>query len=216
MEESAVNMVKIARARQMEEQSKCTPPPSLERIPLTSRLGPLNEALNSRGSMEVDVAIPYSSPPRLPRPSMALRLGPVLRADQTDTKVESAPVKRKPGRPPGRRTLPASPGSKNRKVQSSKPPNVRKKLTVEVPKIDSKACKGKSKGGPSRPADSGAGSTHSLRQLETISAQPYKLRKIKIRDVIHIQIRKIQTPGSVTKRAGQGSGSNKGGSPNAG
>ncbi|KAL0717131.1 hypothetical protein Bca4012_066453 [Brassica carinata] len=177
MEESAVNMVKIARARQMEEQSKCTPPPSLERIPLTSRLGPLNEALNSRGSMEVDVAIPYSSPPRLPRPSMALRLGPVLRADQTDTKVESAPVKRKPGRPPGRRTLPASPGSKNRKVQSSKPPNVRKKLTVEVPKIDSKACKGKSKGGPSRPADSGAGSTHSSENIPLSKMIPKSTRR---------------------------------------
>ncbi|CAN7010786.1 hypothetical protein BRARA_C03467 [Brassica rapa] len=57
-----------------------------------------------------------------------------------------------------------------------------------------------------------------LFSLETISAQPYKFRKMnEIRDMIHIhKTRKIQTPGSVTKRAGQGSDSNKGGSPNAG
>ncbi|KAF8048100.1 hypothetical protein N665_2675s0002 [Sinapis alba] len=54
---------------------------------------------------------------------------------------------------------------------------------------------------------------------ETISAQPYKLRRtsFEIREMIHIhKTKKIQTPGSVSKRGGQGSGSIGGGSPNAG
>ncbi|ESQ48675.1 hypothetical protein EUTSA_v10021876mg [Eutrema salsugineum] len=52
---------------------------------------------------------------------------------------------------------------------------------------------------------------------KTASAQPYKIRKIKdeIRDHIH-KTKKIQTPGSVTKPAGQGSPSNRGASPGSG
>ncbi|KAG7577082.1 hypothetical protein ISN45_Aa03g013920 [Arabidopsis thaliana x Arabidopsis arenosa] len=52
----------------------------------------------------------------------------------------------------------------------------------------------------------------------TISAQPYKFRKIKdeIREMIHIhKTKKIQTPGSVTTPAGQGTPSS-GAPPHAG
>ncbi|CAF1809597.1 unnamed protein product, partial [Brassica napus] len=92
---------------------------SKERIPISQRLGETSH-----------------SPKNNTRIPAVLRLGNDTSGSPTGLHEDKAPVKRKPGRPPGRR-IPASSGTgkgtlaKRRKVQSTKPSGCRRKLNTE-------------------------------------------------------------------------------------
>ncbi|KAH0930534.1 hypothetical protein HID58_016261 [Brassica napus] len=141
LEESAALMVRASRARL---ENATTPtihsPPSREtpeRIPISDRLGHMPSIQTVNTSTRV--------------PIMA-RLGPLLdEVNISDTELtETLPqvMKRKPGRPPGRKQVNASPAqgttSKKRQVLQAKPPLNRRKASVEQTKA-SKTTKGKRK-----------------------------------------------------------------------
>lgn len=132
LEESAAQMVRASLAgNEPTEDSPVSPHthnsagPQM-RLPLSSRLGPPQE-------------IHVASSPRIP---VMDRLGPLLdeiTTDETAATAENIPQtpKKKLGRPPGKRKVAASPlatggtTSRSRKTQTVKPPNVRRKATVE-------------------------------------------------------------------------------------
>lgn len=113
------------------------PQPGRERGPVAQRLGPPQE-------------IPPASEDRVP---VALRLGPVLENERTkELTLPTAEEKRKPGRPPGRRTVQRSPklvpgsGSKRRTATQNKPPTARRKLAAD----QNTTARAKTKTGTSR------------------------------------------------------------------
>lgn len=133
LEASAAQIVRAAQTRNALCAESSTSPPmtSQTRIPASNRLGPLPELDNAPS-------------PRVP---VMERLGPLLDELIEDEATNASGMqpqqqKRKPGRPPGKRKVNASPlalmgsTSRRRMVQSSKPPNCRKKLTVDVAKTD--------------------------------------------------------------------------------
>lgn len=124
MEESARRIVRNSFGTAPEVNQMEDLVPSAERIPATLRLGP-----------------PTQSPPAAAPPNT------------------ENPVKRKPGRPPGKRTVQQSPkllkgsGSRKRKLQQTKPPLPRRRVTSE-------AAKGKTQKGKARATSSrGSGNT---------------------------------------------------------
>lgn len=130
LEESAAQIVRASLARKVVGVSATVPGPSASptptatmRIPAPKRLG-----LNASKSPDFTARAPIMD-----------RLGPLLdEANSTDKdSTGSLAQKRKPGRPPGRRTTKASPiqgaGSK-RRIANAKPPVCRRKITGEVGK----------------------------------------------------------------------------------
>lgn len=138
LDDSAARIVRVRQARlQAIEETEPTPAPlsnSQERVPIANRLGPLNDN-------EPD------QPSRIPIMDI---LGPLLdeASEQANLPTETTQApKRKPGRPPGKKKVHASPlslagvSSKLRKVNNSKPLNCRKKLSVAPGRDDSPAKK---------------------------------------------------------------------------
>ncbi|KAL0680350.1 hypothetical protein Bca4012_008332 [Brassica carinata] len=130
LEESAAQIVRASLARKDTGGSATIPGPSSSptptatmRIPAPKRLGP-----SASKSPDLTARVPIMD-----------RLGPLLdEANSTDKDpTGSLTQKRKPGRPPGRRTTKASPiqgaGSKCR-IANAKPPVCRRKITGEVGK----------------------------------------------------------------------------------
>lgn len=121
---------------------------SRERVPASLRLGD------------------QSSPNSQPRIPVNLRLGTGAVENPSNKLKEKTAAKRKPGRPPGRVKVPASPSlgkeatTKRRRVQTPKTTNCRRKLSVEGSRAGTKQKNDKQKGESSRPATSG-GNTHS-------------------------------------------------------
>ncbi|KAF3514215.1 hypothetical protein F2Q69_00001142 [Brassica cretica] len=125
LEESAARMVRASLAYLDTEQDlPLSPlPTSQPCIPIASRLGPLPEKT-------------IASSLRMP---ILDRLGPLLDEVTTEeSAIPPQPQKRKPGRPPGKRRVNASPlallgtSAKRRTGQHTKPPTCRKKLSVEA------------------------------------------------------------------------------------
>ncbi|KAL0794139.1 hypothetical protein Bca101_065516 [Brassica carinata] len=137
------------RSPPMIQQSEISPK---ERTPATSRLGPVSLSENIQSEKSSKARIPASSrlgpisppgiqiseaspPGRIP---VSSRIGP-LNQETPDLPepVQPAATKRKPGRPAGSRKVQASPAklsgtiSRKRKIQQSKPPNLRRKLVQE-------------------------------------------------------------------------------------
>lgn len=130
-----------------------------ERLSATQRLGPNVEPKSSsleRVSARLRLGESLSSPPNVPRRPATLRLGEKSNSPITNNRLpasqrlgtlqpadppteanEQVKTKRKPGRPPGRKQVQASPTlskggtSKRRKVASSKPPICRRKIQTE-------------------------------------------------------------------------------------
>ncbi|KAF2600625.1 hypothetical protein F2Q68_00011824 [Brassica cretica] len=108
--------------------------PSTERASANSRLGPVNSDLDRNTPPNAN----SNANLRLP---ILNRLGPQLDANTSPAtgtiKDTGTEANRKPGRPPGPRKVRGSPAgvpgtsARKRKVQQTKPPNVRKKLQVE-------------------------------------------------------------------------------------
>ncbi|KAF2563185.1 hypothetical protein F2Q70_00015079 [Brassica cretica] len=134
LEESAAQIVRASLARKDTGGSATIPGPSAAptptatmRIPAPKRLGP-----SASKSPDLTARVPIMD-----------RLGPLLdEANSTDKDpTGSLAQKRKPGRPPGRRTTKASPiqgaGSK-RRIANAKPPLCRRKITGEVGKSERK------------------------------------------------------------------------------
>ncbi|CAN6867512.1 unnamed protein product, partial [Brassica oleracea] len=159
------NARKIARAslNSSEEQWMSPAKSSSERVPASQRLGPNEQAKepnvglvvsegadNSRRRTPIsqwlgDVA---TSPIKSPRVPAVLRLGTGHSGSPSKLPEDKIPLKRKPGRPPGRVRIPASPtierGSPaKRRVLSTKPTKCRQKLNSEPMKGGTKAKKGK-------------------------------------------------------------------------
>ncbi|KAG2283802.1 hypothetical protein Bca52824_055022 [Brassica carinata] len=135
--------------------SRQSPPliPSTERASANSRLGPVNSDLDRNTPPNANSNANLSLP-------ILNRLGPQLDANTspaTGAIKDTATVsKRKPGRPPGPRKVRGSPAgvpgtsARKRKVQQTKPPNVRKKLHVESTRTGNSTRGSKSGGEPSR------------------------------------------------------------------
>ncbi|KAF2609503.1 hypothetical protein F2Q68_00043657 [Brassica cretica] len=122
---------------------------------LHDRLGPLNNINIEEGSPRRT----SNSGDQGVRGDLNSRLGPVANLDGPQ---ENAPdraltvkQKRKPGRPPGRRTVASSPAhiqgasSRKRKAQQTKPPLSRKKATTEGRRVSKPAKVRSSRGEPS-------------------------------------------------------------------
>lgn len=152
VEESAPQMVRASIARELADEVVTEPlgVGPQDRLPVAVRLGPVNiePGSNERPSImerlgPVNVMLPETDAEEnhgyggsLERIPVAERLGPVMNEDEEEALVTRAPTeinKRKPGTPPGRRKVPASPApmqassSRKRKLQQTKPPTGRKK-----------------------------------------------------------------------------------------
>ncbi|CAF2188981.1 unnamed protein product [Brassica napus] len=145
LEESAAQIARAALARTNAVESPPSPPTkSQERVPASQRLGQRDQ--------DTEIEKDFSQE-RLP---ISSRLGPVGNDMFPSEEIAPAPAqKRKPGRPPGKRTIASSPGllpgasSRKRKVQQVRTPNCRRKLQVDADKA-SKARAVTKKGGTSR------------------------------------------------------------------
>ncbi|KAL0743211.1 hypothetical protein Bca4012_084724 [Brassica carinata] len=144
MEEAVLLVARSSIERSMEKQNRLPPEVLLERTPAAKRLGHSGQQLIDTGVKSLDAG--SSSRERIPaslrlgdsqksllsqnRVSATQRLGPAPKMNLVDEEVLE-PIKRKPGRPPGRRKVQASPiaikqaGNKRKKVQSAKPPKDR-------------------------------------------------------------------------------------------
>lgn len=156
-EESAVQIVKANLARASEETVPITSDPiSQERLPISARMGPTNRVSDptertpifarlgpvNDDQMELEKVCNLEVGEQSDRVPLAARLGPV----NTDTamviaqpeKEPSMPIKRKPGRPPGKQRvtpslLPApESSSRKRKAPHDKPPSGRTKPATET------------------------------------------------------------------------------------
>lgn len=135
--------------------SRQSPPliPSTERVSANSRLGPVISDLDRNTPPNAN----SNANMRLP---ILNRLGPQPEANTSPAtraiKDTGTVAKRKPGRPPGPRKIRESPAgvlgtsTRKRKVQQTKPPNVRKKLHVESTRPENSTRGSKSGGEPSR------------------------------------------------------------------
>lgn len=137
LESSAAQMVRASLARKVTEMERPlrqeTQPQ--DRLPIAARLGPAVECIAELETEDHTNLIGESDD----RIHVSNRLGPLPMNPPREI-VNSSPartLKRKPGRPPGRKTVASSPnplqggGSRKRKTQQIKPPNCRKKLVVE-------------------------------------------------------------------------------------
>lgn len=129
-EETAIQMARTSLATKVTNLADDSVVENAERIPALLRLGspkptthPLGETIND-------------SPQRTP---VLQRLGPSVPAQAPDvTQTMQATTKRKPGRPPGKRTVQSSPKNtsdnslRKRRVQSTKPPPCRRKLPATL------------------------------------------------------------------------------------
>ncbi|KAH0837318.1 hypothetical protein HID58_092445 [Brassica napus] len=127
IEDSVSQMARAALAR---HQSPKTCLNSPDRTPALHRLGSLNPQAQETENILTE------SPKRTPA---LLRLGQASPPNQLpNPPTESAPVRRKPGRPPGTRKGASSPkslvgyNSRKRKVQQTKPPTCKRKLSVKT------------------------------------------------------------------------------------
>ncbi|CAG7859641.1 unnamed protein product, partial [Brassica rapa] len=156
---------KIARAslHSAEEKRMSPAKSSSERVPASQRLGHNEQAKEphvglvvSEGSDNSRRRTPVSqrlgdvatSPIKSPRVPAVLRLGTGHSGSPSKLPEDKIPLKRKPGRPPGRVRVPVSPtierGSPaKRRVLSNKPTKCRRKLNSEPLKGGTKAKKGK-------------------------------------------------------------------------
>lgn len=135
---------------------------SRERIPATSRLGE------------------RTSPTSQPRVPVSLRLGIIESSDNTAPGVgDGVMVKRKPGRPPGKRKVAASPkpirSTSTKKRKPENPPGCRKKLSTAEPRME-KISTTMRKGEASRPMASG-GNSHSSDNVPLSRMIPKPTRK---------------------------------------
>ncbi|XP_033141200.1 uncharacterized protein LOC103854170 [Brassica rapa] len=127
IEDSVSQMARAALARHQSPETCLNSP---DRTPALHRLGSLNPQAQETENILTE------SPKRTPA---LLRLGQASPPNQLpNPPTESAPVRRKPGRPPGTRKGASSPkslvgsNSRKRKVQQTKPPTCKRKLSVKT------------------------------------------------------------------------------------
>lgn len=137
---------------------------SRDRIPATQRLKEM------------------SSPNSQSRVPAALRLGPDPSQSPSKKQKEQIPAKRKPGRPPGRVKIPASPSrgreatAKRRRVPNPKVTKSRRKTIGEESRVGGKRKKDLQMGESSRPAATG-GNSHSSDNIPLSNMIPKSNRR---------------------------------------
>lgn len=118
-----------------------------------------------------------------PRVPALQRLGPAPIPDDLDAGPSNRKEKRKPGRPPGAKTVRASPlalggiSARKRKVQQPKAPSCKRKLGTTAPRIAKVGVKGKGKGGSSRVPEVPTGSNASSDNQPLIRLIPKNTRR---------------------------------------
>lgn len=158
--------------------AEISPSSSQIRIPATQRLGSIEQAKGSSSGKHCSAPAPspkervsatkrlggQGSPNSQARVPAALRLGPESVPSPTFIQQEQIVAKRKPGRPPGRTKVPASPSlgrdasTKIRKVKNQKVTKCRRKLSVEESRLGVTKKKDKTRGGSALPESSGVNS----------------------------------------------------------
>lgn len=196
VEEAVVQVARASLNAMANEQMLIPFGTSPERLSATQRLGPTVQQVAPRAKDQEAETNPTSrekehvslrlgesqkSPISKSRTLATLRLGPVGTAEAQDS-GDLVTAKRKPGRPPGRRVVHASPtlskgnSTKRRTVQATKPPTCRRKIIPAETRGGTKPAKDKFKGETSRPAGSG-GSTRSSENLPLSKMIPKTTRK---------------------------------------
>ncbi|KAF3510586.1 hypothetical protein F2Q69_00005552 [Brassica cretica] len=166
VEEAVVQVARASLNAMANEQMLIPLGTSPERISATQRLGPTVQQVapkakdqeaetnpTSREKAHVSLRLGESqkSPISKSRTPATLRLGPVGTPEAQDT-GDLVTAKRKPGRPPGRRVVHASPtlskgnSTKRRTVQATKPPTCRRKIIPAETRGGTKPAKDKFKG----------------------------------------------------------------------
>lgn len=196
VEEAAVQVARASLNSMANEQMLSPFGTSPERLSATQRLGPTAQQVApkakgkeaetnppSREKAHVSLRLGESqkSPISKSRTPATLRLGPAETSEAQNT-GDLVVAKRKPGRPPGRRVVNASPtlskgnSTKRRTVQATKPPTCRRKIIPAEMRGGTKPAKDKFKGETSKPAGSG-GSTRSSENIPLSKMIPRTTRK---------------------------------------
>ncbi|CAN7121209.1 unnamed protein product, partial [Brassica rapa subsp. narinosa] len=171
LEEAAVQLARNGR-RNEEEETPTHATDKPDRQSVSQRLGPnSSERIITTSKSKAGDRIPaplrlgeQTSPASQTRIPISQRLGP-LDTDETNVPVgEVTENKRKPGRPPGKRRVLASPsaGAKRRKAQTAKIPKCRKQLNIEEARLESRVGSSKpTEKQRSKPAAAGVSGDHS-------------------------------------------------------
>lgn len=171
MEEAAVQLARTFR-RNEEEETSTHATDKLDRQSVSQRLGPNSSERNittSKSKAAERIPAPLrlgeqTSPASQTRIPVSQRLGP-LETEETNVPVgEVTESKRKPGRPPGKRRVLASPsaGAKRRKAHTAKIPKCRKQLNIEETRLESRVGTSKpTEKQRSKPATAGGSGEHS-------------------------------------------------------
>lgn len=143
-----------------------------ERIPAPQRLGDNEQSqhdiservtaeLSAKSQERILVSLRLGEHSKSPE-SQSRRLGPPLLEELAEPKVKGETSKRKPGRPPGKRKIQASPTLKKRRITlTSRIPKCHKQLNSDEVRIGTKQIREKKRGETSRHVASGGNSQSS-------------------------------------------------------